>query len=63
MHTEYTKVGLDLVVFFLNIILFIWQLRVCLSYMQGLLAAACELLVVACAIYFPDLGSNQWPLH
>ena len=29
----------------------------------GYLAAACEHLVAACGIQFPDLGSNLGPMH
>ena len=29
----------------------------------GSLLAACEVLVVACGIWFPDQGSNLGPLH
>ena len=41
--------------FLFNIYLFIW--------LCGVLVAACELLVVACGIYFPDKVSNTGPLH
>ena len=40
--------SLTIFLFFKKIFLFIWQ---------------CQVLVIACGIYFPDQGSNPGPLH
>ena len=50
MHIDYNKVGLHLVIFLLKKYYFIHLAAEALSDIQGLLVAACELLVVTCAI-------------
>ena len=63
VHNTFISVCMYMCIF-LNIYLFIYLAPPRLSCgMQALLVAACELLVAACRIYFPDQGSNPGRVH